>query len=94
MKRVWKGAIIGGIVGGLYALIGIYYFFASGFVGYTCPVKLDSWITFIFYPTISLTCLSFFRNTGMIGFFVYSISMFVIFIFIGIILGKCCEKKI
>jgi len=94
MKRSWKGGLIGGIIGFLYALVGIYYSFVFGFVGYVCPIKVSSWVTIVFYPTISLTCLSFFRNTGMIGFFIYSLFVFVVFVFVGIVLGKCCEKKL
>ncbi|GEM_PF-5288903 len=94
MKRVWKGAIISGVVGLVYAIIGIYYSFVSGFVGYACPIKVSSWVAVVFYPTLSLTCLSFFRSTGMIGFFIYSLLAIIIFVFVGGILGKCFIKKL
>ena len=94
MERVWKGVIIGGVIGVVYAIIGIYYSIASGFVGYSCPIKMDSLVSFIFYPIMSLTCLSFFRDTGRIGFFIFSLLAIAVFVFIGIILGKCLGEKL
>ncbi|MFH0711887.1 MAG: hypothetical protein V1889_02145 [archaeon] len=94
MERAWKGGLIGGGVGGIYVLIGIYYSIALGFVGYSCPFKIDSWVAFIFYPIFFLGCLPFFGNTGIIGFFVYSLLLILIFVFVGIFVGKYCEKKL
>ena len=94
MKRVWKSVILGGVVGMIYAIVGIYYSFVSGFVGYACPIEVNSLMTFIFYPTISLTCLSFFKNSGMVGFFIYSLLIIIVFVFVGGILGKCFGKKL
>lgn len=92
MKPGLKGALIGGVIGFLYSIFSIYYTLASAFIGYHCPIFIDSLIEFIFYPVISLTCLPILQNSGILGLLSFSFFIIGFFTLIGIIIGKQLKR--
>ena len=88
MKKEWRGAVVGGVVGLLYSILAIYFIIVSAFVGYSCPIKINSFVEIIFYPSLKMSCLFIFKNTGLVGLFIYSILNIIAFFSIGVLLGK------